>query len=69
MPQVVVEQTVTDARLKDLLTLSHTLNGAVLIGLDGMNIEIQARAMDVVKSGLPWRQAVTISGMARGAEV
>lgn len=53
-------------RLTDLLKLSHTLNGAVLVGLDGLTIEIQARAMSVFREPWPWRDAVRISGMARG---
>jgi magnesium chelatase family protein len=56
-------------RLNKLLKLSHTLNGAVLVGLDGLIIEIQARAMSIIdpEEGVPWRHAVTISGMATGA--
>lgn len=54
-------------QLVRLLDRNHTLNGAVLIGLDGLRIEIQARAMNVIRNGCPWRAAVTISGMARGA--
>ncbi|MEI7928179.1 MAG: YifB family Mg chelatase-like AAA ATPase, partial [Verrucomicrobiales bacterium] len=50
-----------------LLDRSHTLNGAVLVGLDGLTIEIQARAMAVEEDGMPWRKAVKISGMAKGS--
>jgi magnesium chelatase family protein len=49
--------------LKNLLALSHTLNGAVLVGLDGLMIEIQARAMDICLGGQPWTSAVRITGM------
>jgi len=58
--------TLPDHQLDRLLDRSHTLNGAVLIGLDGLTIEIQARAMAVHRAGLAWRGAVRISGMARG---
>ena len=40
-------QTIPDDQLVRLLDRSHTLNGAVLLGLDGLMIEIQARAMNV----------------------
>jgi magnesium chelatase family protein len=60
-------QTLPDDQLMRLLDRSHTLNGAVLVGLDGLTIEIQARAMAVDEDGLPWRKAVKISGMAKGA--
>lgn len=56
-------QTLPDDHLLRLLDRSHTLNGAVLVGLDGLMIEIQARAMNVEQNGLPWRRAVKISGM------
>ena len=63
------QETLERERLDQLLKRSHTLNGAVLVGLDGLIIEIQARAMSVIdpEEGVPWRQAVTISGMATGA--
>jgi magnesium chelatase family protein len=60
-------QTIPDNQLVRLLDRSHTLNGAVLAGLDGLTIEIQARAMNVKEDSLPWRRAVKISGMAKGA--
>ena len=43
--------------LEGLLGRSHSLNGAVLIGLDGLVIEIQARAMNAVPRGQSWRSA------------
>jgi magnesium chelatase family protein len=52
---------------QELLTRDHTLNGGILFGLDGYIIEIQARAMDVRRTPLPWRGAVSISGMAKGS--
>jgi len=60
-------QTLPQNQLVQLLDRNHTLNGAVLIGLDGLRIEIQARAMNVIPNGCAWHSAVTISGMARGA--
>ena len=57
-------QTIPDDQLVRLLDRSHTLNGAVLLGLEGLLIEIQARAMNVDEDGLSWRKAVKISGMA-----
>ena len=38
--------------LDNLSGRNHTLNGAVLIGLDGLVIEVQARAMDVFRQVL-----------------
>jgi magnesium chelatase family protein len=49
----------------ELLTRDHTLNGGILLGLDGYIIELQARAMRVLRSPAPWGDAVGISGMAR----
>ena len=53
-----------EQRLKDLLTLDHSLNGGILFGLDGYLIEIQARAMKVLKGRVPWTVATDVSGMA-----
>lgn len=63
----VMWQTLPDDQLMRLLDRSHTVNGAVLVGLDGLRIEIQARAMAVDEDGMPWRRAVKISGMAKGS--
>lgn len=52
------------AHLENLRTRDHSLNGAILIGLQGHNIEIQARAMKVMGRSRSWREATTISGMA-----
>ena len=56
-------------QLAELLTRSHTLHGAVLVGLDGLAIELQARAMEPLADpeGVSWRDAVGITGMARGS--
>ena len=45
-------QTIPDDQLVRLLDRSHTLNGAVLLGLEGLMIEIQARAMNADEGGL-----------------
>ena len=53
-----------EVRLKGLLTRNHSLNGGILFGLDGSLIEVQARAMQVLKSPVPWVDATSVSGMA-----
>ena len=60
-------RTMSQARARDLLERDHTLNGAILLGLEGYVVEIQARAMDVLPRPAPWAGATKISGMARGA--
>jgi len=57
------------SHIKDLLDRSHTVHGAVLVGLDGLAIELQARAMEVLKDpeDVSWRAAVSITGMAKGS--
>ncbi len=52
---------------RHLLKLDHTLNGAILFGLDGHIIEIQARATEVLRRPCSVPQATTITGMATGA--
>jgi magnesium chelatase family protein len=52
-------------KLDDLLTRDHTLNGAILFGLDGYIVEMQARAMQVLPAKVPLAAATKISGMAR----
>ena len=54
-------------QLQSLLGLSHTLTSAVLFGLDGLAIEIQARAMEVISKPASWSDVTKISGMPRGA--
>ncbi len=56
-----------ERKLHDLLKRDHTLFGGSVFGLDGHVIEIQARAMEIFSSPETWRDAVSISGMARGA--
>jgi magnesium chelatase family protein len=50
-----------------LLRLDHTLNGAILLGLDGHIIEIQSRATEVRRTPCTVPRATTITGMATGA--
>lgn len=50
-----------------LLERDHTLNGGILLGLDGYFIEMQARAMSVLDRAQPVTAVTKISGMARGA--
>src|SRR5947209_20505087 len=54
-------------KLRGLLSRDHSLNGGILFGLDGYTIEIQARAMEVLREPASWGTAARISGMARGA--
>ena len=54
-------------KLQSLLGQSHTLTSAVLAGLDGLAIEIQARAMEVKSKPASWSSMTKISGMPRGA--
>lgn len=51
--------------LNDLLTRDHTLNGAILFGLDGHIVEMQARAMEVLRDPRSLTNVTKISGMAR----
>ena len=51
--------------LRELLPRDHTLNGGVLFGLEGHIIEIQARAMEVLKEPASWRNVTNVSGMAK----
>ena len=55
-----------EAELHDLLKRDHTLTGGILLGLDGHFVEIQSRAIQVFRSPVSWRGAVSITGMARG---
>jgi magnesium chelatase family protein len=49
-----------------LLRRDHSLTSGILFGLDGYFIELQARAIEVLEEPIPWRSAVSITGMARG---
>ena len=55
----------TNRELSDLLRRDHTLNGGILFGLEGYIIEIQARAMQVLREPVSWRSSTSLSGMAR----
>ncbi|WP_436716635.1 YifB family Mg chelatase-like AAA ATPase [Roseiconus lacunae] len=49
-----------------LLQRDHSLNGAVLFGIDGHSVELQGRATKILKSPRPVTECVTITGMAKG---
>ncbi|MEX0716452.1 MAG: YifB family Mg chelatase-like AAA ATPase [Planctomycetaceae bacterium] len=55
------------SELKGLLRRDHTLRGGVLIGIDGYIVEIQARAVQVLRNRMAWASATSITGMPRGA--
>ncbi len=55
----------TQARQIVRLT-GHTLYGAVLQGIDGQMVEIQARAMSDIPE-TPWSKAVKVTGTAQGS--
>ncbi len=50
-----------------LLKRDHTLSGGIVLGLEGHQIEIQSRAVEVLKEPSSIPRAVTITGMATGA--
>jgi magnesium chelatase family protein len=53
--------------LNDLLKRNHTLNGGILVGLEGHVIEVQARAIEILKGPKAWRYATTLTGLPTGA--
>jgi hypothetical protein len=53
-----------ELKLRELLVRDNTLNGGILFGLEGYVIEVQARAMEVLKRPCPWTVATRVSGMA-----
>ncbi len=53
--------------LKSLLNCDHTLNGGMIVGIDGFVIEVQARALAVLKHPASWSGVTSITGMAAGA--
>lgn len=53
--------------LKELLRRDHTLNGGILVGLDGHIIEVQARAVQVLETPCAWARATCLSGLPQGA--
>lgn len=66
MPKLVRTRT-RQQELEDLLRKDHSLNGGILIGLDGFIIEVQARAVRVLDQPAPWDQVTRISGLPWGA--
>jgi magnesium chelatase family protein len=60
-------RSVPAAQVRDLLSRDHSLNGGILLGLDGYIVEIQARAIKALRNPCPHREITTISGMATGA--
>ena len=54
-------------KLDSLLLRDHTLLGGILYGIDGHIIEIQARAVKVLRGPSSWSSVTNISGMANGA--
>jgi magnesium chelatase family protein len=57
----------TQQEIDRLLDRAHSVNGGILLGLDGNVVEVQGRAMRGLPASRPWRSAARISGMARGA--
>lgn len=53
--------------LHDLLRRNNSLNGGIVVGLDGYVIEVQARAIRVLDEPKPWRKCTSISGLATDA--
>jgi magnesium chelatase family protein len=53
-----------ERRLRELLNRDNTLNGGILFGLDGYVVEVQARAMGILKRPQPWIVATSVAGMA-----
>ncbi|HQU46176.1 MAG TPA: hypothetical protein PK867_25405 [Pirellulales bacterium] len=51
--------------LNELLTRDHTPGGAILFGLGGHVVEMQARAMEVLREPRSLAHVTKISGMAR----
>ncbi|MFK7735155.1 MAG: YifB family Mg chelatase-like AAA ATPase [Pirellulaceae bacterium] len=50
-----------------LLRRDHTLLGGIVVGIDGVRVEIQARATEVHKRGpQPFADSCRVTGMARG---
>lgn len=50
-----------------LLRRDHTLMGGIVSGIDGVLIEVQARATKVLRSPSPFRDCVRVTGMAKGS--
>ncbi|WP_437188289.1 YifB family Mg chelatase-like AAA ATPase [Planctomicrobium sp. SH668] len=61
-----IQEYMSRCLLADLLNRDHSLNGGIVVGIDGRIIEMQARAISVLGEPMPWGSAVNISGMAGG---
>lgn len=57
-----------NSHLESLYARNHSLNGGIVVGIDGHVIEVQARAVEAPSSDkpVPVAQAAVISGMANG---
>lgn len=53
--------------IEQLLKRDHSLRGGVLFGIEGHIIELQARAVSVLRRPAPITDYVSITGMTRGA--
>jgi magnesium chelatase family protein len=51
--------------LEQLLHRDHSLVGGVVLGLEGQLVEVQARAMEVLKKSAPWPAVTSITGLPR----
>src|SRR5262249_47791991 len=61
------QKTLSPAQWHDLSRRNNTLNGGILLRLDGFVVEIQACAIERLPEPDPFRNVTKISGMARGA--
>lgn len=50
--------------LQELLQRNHSLNGGILVGLEGHIVEVQGRAIQVLNKPRGWRSATSISGLS-----
>lgn len=50
--------------LNELLTRNHSINGGILVGLEGHVVEVQGRAIQVLRKARGWRSATSISGLS-----
>jgi magnesium chelatase family protein len=55
--------TFTRRRNKTQPLTAHTVNSAVIDGIDGRLVEVQARGTELLDKPLPWTKAVTVAGM------
>ncbi|MCS7305872.1 MAG: YifB family Mg chelatase-like AAA ATPase [Thermoguttaceae bacterium] len=56
---------IAGSHLQDLLHRDHSLVGGVVVGLQGQLVEVQARAMEILKRPQPWTAVTNISGLPR----